>query len=246
MSDESSISYENPPILEAIIEIRFGEPASEANLKKVSDWLKSRYYNVQIEEQVEVKVDFPTRSAEFKLNGNLYRLSSSDLTTECSVSPFNIAWTSRAPYEGWSSFVTRVTSDLDTASKVLFKRQVVRLGLRYINRIDVPISQSRTFEYETFFNFKVDTQGALEPSTHYHWAVRKEYQDEMLSSLVQSAVMSPELIGQRSFSLDIDIASEVDVPQRVDDILSKLGQMRVLKNRLFEAALTPVAKERFL
>jgi uncharacterized protein (TIGR04255 family) len=51
--------------------------------------------------------------------------------------------------------------------------------------------------------------------------------------------------GKLSFSLDIDVWRQVDVPQKDNDVLELLGKMRDAKNQLFETFITDKARDLF-
>lgn len=246
MEDEpASISYGSPPIVLAVVEVRFADELSASSLKKASDWLVPRYVNYALEEQVEAQVDFSTRITKFIEIGGHHKFASSDLTQESSISKSNVTWSQRAPYEGWDHFYDRVALELRAISKAILPRPIARLGLRFINRIDIPPSRPDYFPYEDYFNFRIESNENLEPCTHFQWLITKTFPDEGLTAIVQSAILAPEIPGLVSVSLDIDLGAELDVPRRVDDILLKLVQMRHKKNEIFEAAVTAKAKERY-
>jgi uncharacterized protein (TIGR04255 family) len=63
-------------------------------------------------------------------------------------------------------------------------------------------------------------------------------------TLNSSSAPSP-LLGHAAFIVDEDIAKEGDPPQNDDAIYALLNQIRVKKNEIFEACITPRARELF-
>ncbi|WP_162184713.1 TIGR04255 family protein [Sphingomonas hengshuiensis] len=236
-------TYSSPPIIEAVIEVRFGEPAKDTRLLKASDWLKPRYSNVSIEEQIEANVDFPTRHAEFVSGGRRYRHSSDDLADAVVLSHTGVAWTRLAPYEGWDQFLSRASQELKSVLKALASPRLTRIGLRFINRIDVPSDIDGLAHYEEYINYRIEAGPLMEPSMGYQWLIRSHHSNHNLIAILQSATVPPEIPGTSAFTLDIDIASVENVPQSSDTVSEKLGHMRELKNDIFEAGITEKARE---
>jgi len=234
--------YAFPPIVEVIFEVRLAEEAGAPKIKKASDWLSGRYSNVALEDQIEAKLHFATRSAEFTDKPRIYKLTNWDQTEELVLSVTSCAWVRRAPYEGWDPYYGRIASELPVLLKALKTIKIERIGLRYINRIDVP-KVDEIARYEDYLNFKIHSDGMLEPNAGFQWTVKKEYPELNLSANVQSSVVQPEIIGTIAFAFDIDIMSETDVPQSEAEILRKLPAMRYLKNAIFEAGITERARK---
>ena len=61
---------------------------------------------------------------------------------------------------------------------------------------------------------------------------------------LNSSVVPSPLLGHRSFVIDQDIGKD-NPPQNDDGIYNLLNQIRVTKNRVFEACITDRARELF-
>ena len=55
----------------------------------------------------------------------------------------------------------------------------------------------------------------------------------------------PELPATNAFLLDIDVSEETDLPINFEQLVEKLEQMRNLKNDVFEASITSLARKSF-
>lgn len=246
MAKESrELSFSRPPILEATIEFRFADLINGPKLKKASDRLAGRYGSVRSEEKMEAKLDFAGRSAEFLPVTPSYRHTSDDQTDILTLTNSAVGWSRLAPYEGWQKFSERVVRELEIVEKAWGARKIQRLGMRYINRIDVPRSSDGLFHYEDYLAYKLVMGPLLDPQSGYQWLVRKDLLERQLVVIVQSAIVEPELPGTLAFTLDIDVSTELDISQRHGDILIKLEDMRMLKNEIFEAGLTPLSRKLF-
>jgi uncharacterized protein (TIGR04255 family) len=244
MDERSDLGrYSKPPILEVVIELRFSEPVSAVRVKHAGERMAGRYANQAEQEQIEAVANFDTRTAEFKVVGQMVHHTSSDQTELLSISTANLAWAKRAPYDGWDAFIARVTAELGPVLKALHHPSFARLGLRYVNRIDVPYGDDGLTRYEDYINYKIEAGPFLEPSSGYTWVIRSYRPNENLHVTLQSAVVAPEISGTGAFTFDIDVAAETGIPKDVDALMLRLETMRVLKNQIFEAGITERARE---
>ncbi|THD38303.1 MAG: TIGR04255 family protein [Sphingomonas sp.] len=242
--DSNEPSYVNPPITEVVLELRLASELSSAKLKKIYDALTKRYKTTKRDDQVEIKFDGLARTASFRDKAPIYSLNSDDLTDSCILSVRSLAWVRRSPYPGWAAFIDRVGPEITTALKTLDK-QIERLGLRYVNRIDVK-PEGDVAPYEKYLNFRIDHGPLFEPTGGYQWLVAKRFPDTGLKALVQSASLEEEMPGMAAFSFDIDVGCDIEVPQKASDILDKLEAMRALKNTIFEAGISDHAREMYV
>ncbi len=236
--------YANPPIIEAVFEVRFAEPISEAKVTKAKDWLTNQYANSATEVQAEVKVDFATRSAKFIDVGKKFRLTSTDQTNLCLLAPASAIWVRLAPYEGWESFAARIASELPTTLKAFGNPPLARLGLRYVNRIDVKLIDGIA-RHEDYLNFRIVHGELLEPTNGFQWRLVKEFNELNLKANVQSGVVETEVPGFAAFSFDIDIFCDSILPKNANEIIEKIEYMRQLKNKIFEAGITEKARKAY-
>lgn len=236
--------YSHPPIVEVLVEVRLVSEVSTAKLKKVHDRIAGKYSNSKMEVQTEAKVDFAARSATFVDKPPIFQLSTADQTDLCVLSVLSFAWLRRAPYEGWEPFRDRISGQLAVALKAAGAPKIGRLGLRYVNRIDVEFKDGLA-HYEDYLNFRILHGELLEPTQGFQWHLVKEFSDLGLKANVQSAVVDQEIPGMGAFTFDIDVYTEIDVPQLADDILTKLEAMRTLKNSIFEAGVTDYARKQY-
>lgn len=237
--------YSKPPILEVVLELRFSEAVSASRVQHASERIASRYANQAQQEQVEVLANFDTQTAEFKVVGQMVQHTSTDQTELLSLSTGNLAWAKRAPYEGWEAFTARVAAELGPVLKALQHPSFARIGLRYVNRIDVPSSDDGLTRYEDYINYKIEAGPFLEPSAGYTWLIKAYRPEEDLFVTLQSAVVAPEIPGTGAFTFDIDVAAETGIPKDAEALMLRLEGMRVLKNQIFEAGITERAREMY-
>lgn len=235
--------YSAPPIIEAIIQLSFTEPLADALMRKLVKRLAHSYKNEAALEEVSTQVDFQTRTARFEVKHQT-KLSSSDQADILLVHPTALTWSRLAPYQGWSTLIARVREDITTARTVVGYRRLSRIGVRYINRIDVPRVDG-TIDFESYLAIKIDLPETIPTIQNYAWRFEHRYEDQNVLAIVQSAIVEPEVPNTGAFVIDIDIVALHDLPVQQDDILQGLEEMRKLKNTLFEACILDKARGGF-
>jgi uncharacterized protein (TIGR04255 family) len=72
-----------------------------------------------------------------------------------------------APYGGWDEFIGEARNNWSDWEKVVGWREVSRIGVRYVNRIDIPYSTTGVTRLDEYFGFKVDVPEFLGPLMNF-------------------------------------------------------------------------------
>ena len=221
-----------------------------AEFDKVSDKFGSHYPQHQRVESVKVAVLLPAGQkdipkAEFDREVGHWR-SSSDMTQLLVLWRSAFVVSQLAPYPGWDAFFQRFVRDWKVWRRVMGFRTISRIGVRYINRIDIPVS-GPVVEHETFLNVypklpDIDILGSVEA---YAVQAVLPIEDIGCRLTLNSAVVPAPILGHVYFVIDQDIAKEIDPPQRDKAIYELLNEIRVRKNNVFEACISDRARELF-
>jgi uncharacterized protein (TIGR04255 family) len=233
--------YSAPPIMEAVIQITFSEAQAEGALRKLVQRLKRDYANLVVTENVNTTIDFQNRTAAFDASPQT-RLSSQDEADALLVNAQTLTWSRLAPYEGWESLFGRVERDLREAIGVSGYRKISRMGVRYINRLDVPFT-GPSLRYEDYLTINLTIPEAWPTVENYGWRFERAFGS--LYAIVQSAVIAPEIPNTGAFLLDIDVVDQHNLPAKLEDVLTRLQEMRHLKNEIFESSISDKAREQF-
>jgi uncharacterized protein (TIGR04255 family) len=240
---ETEPAYTAPPIIEAVIQLMYHEPLSASMFRKLGKRLARGYANEKAASNINAKIEFANRTAEFEEHPQL-RLSSSDEADILIVQHHALTWSRLAPYQGWDPFIERVQAEAQVAGSVTGLRKLSRMGVRYINRLDVPRIDD-VVHYEQYLAINISLPQSIPIVHSYAWRFERHFQDENLLAIVQSATVEPEVPDTGAFILDIDVVARDDIPVKLEDILAKLGQMRSLKNELFELSIRDEARASF-
>ncbi|MEQ1494245.1 MAG: TIGR04255 family protein [Novosphingobium sp.] len=240
--------YVSPPIFECVMELRFRDLPRAKFAEKAARRIKGYYDHCQTEHLVnyEVVIDEGSVKTNASEPSPVMKLTSNDQTDTCTLANDKIYWARLAPYKGWDEFVSRIERDLDALKKDVGHRTLERIGLRFRNRIDVPVEEPKNIcRYEDYMHVRIDLPDLLDPTSGYEWRVRKDFPDLGLTAVVMSGVLEPVLPKMGAFLLDIDVSSMVGESLDRADLKFRLDKMRKLKNDIFENSVTDLARESF-
>ena len=238
--------YKRPPITEAVIEMRFSDPIDSVTLDKVSSAFKALYPQEEILRHVQFQMNLDVTVPAPQTTGQIgYRRSSPDQTHILLLMPMppSFIMSQLSPYPGWDQFFGRFCRDWDIWKKSVGYKKIIRIGVRYINRIDIPSSDPIVYE-EDFLNVYPRIPEVLGPMMQYAVQAQLHIADIGCDLTLNSSVVPSPLLGHRSFVIDQDIGKD-NPPQNDDGIYNLLNQIRVTKNRVFEACITDRARELF-
>ena len=240
--------YRRPPITEAVIEVRFAEAVEDRELRNVSHAFASHYPGEQILLNVEfgLSVGDLVRSptAQMKAGQQSYRRSTLSEAELALAAPASLIISQLPDYPGWQAFFDRFKRDWSLWKREVGYRKIVRVGVRYINRLDIP-ADGPVVAHERYLNLSARSPDDLGPTTTY--AIQATFQSAQVngSIVINSGVVPSPLEGRLSIMLDIDVSRENSLPQKDEDLLLLLQDFREEKNRVFEACITDRARELF-
>lgn len=228
------------------MEFRYAEPMTAKRLLRLSEKIGKTYDATTAEEEVKFQLNLGSGSADVIERMPVAKHTSRDQTELFIAKPCTLTWSRLAPYEGWDSFIARIAREYKIAATLGANRPLERIGLRFINRIDVPLDpDSGVFRYEDFIAVTVGLPDLFDPVASYQWRIDKVFSESKLMAVIQSATLMSEVPGTMGFLIDIDVGANEGLPSKHDDIFNRLSDMRALKNELFEVMITEHARESF-
>ena len=240
--------YHRPPITEAVIEIRFSTPVDQTSLDKVNSDFASSYPLQQTVRNLEVAFGVPPKiedSPTAQVNQAVgRRRSSEDLSEIIVLWPLAFEMAQLAPYPGWRDFFERFDRDWNIWKRNIGYRKIGRIGVRFINRIDIPLIGT-VIEESDYLRVYPKLPESLGPMTTYGLQAQLPPDDKGFKVTLNSASVPSPLLNHGSLILDQDVAVEINVPQNDQEIYTLLDQIRAKKNAVFEDCVTPRARELF-
>jgi uncharacterized protein (TIGR04255 family) len=244
---KESHDYKRPPIVEAVIELQFSQPLDADSVNRTQKLFSKDFPIVQALSQFEIQVNQNIQTPTITQKQLGYRIDNADSTDIILITNVAIAYSRLAPYNGWNLFSAAALSALDTFRREIGLVQVKRIGLRYINRIDIPLpSPGALVQLEDYLTihpqFLEDSFPPLQGFTMQ--TVFGLANNEGLATITVASVPSP-LPTHMGIILDIDVARSQNLPKSQSDIRDLLNIMRDEKNSVFESCITKATKELF-
>lgn len=241
--------YKHPPITEAVIAINFSTPMEANDVEKASEKLASDYPQHQNVENVKLSVQLPSGqddrpTTEYYDREVGHRRASPDMTELVVLWRSAFVISQLAPYPGWEIFFQRFVRDWTIWKRVMGFHQINRVGVRYINRIDIPVS-GPTVEHEAFLNVYPKLPDTLGPIGPYAVQAVSALDDIGCSLILNSAMVPSPILNHASFVIDQDIVKEINPPQSDEAIYELLNVIRERKNKVFEDCIRDPARELF-
>ncbi|HEB75608.1 MAG TPA: TIGR04255 family protein [Nitrospirae bacterium] len=198
--------YSNPPIIEALCEFQF-IPSQPWDLtipgliyEKVKDQFPDR------QQQLGIGVQFtPTeKGIEHKIEPAPPRIQfhRRDKTALIQVAPDLLVVNQLRPYPKWENFKPLILNALQTYIEIVSPRGFKRIGLRYINKLNI---NDKTIEISDYLNFYPSVPEDI-PSVYTNFICRVEvpYNKERDLMLLTVATSPPENQEVLSIVLDLD------------------------------------------
>lgn len=245
--------YKNPPIAEATCEFQFA-PIDNWTLAHAGLFLervKGRYAGKPREQrllQVEgnqlanLAGALPTASVR---EVTKVQIPSEDGSKMVAVGPGVLSVHVMKPYSGWENFRPQIAEALETCQEIAQPTGIRRIGIRYINVLDLPTPESEPMEYIAAPpTTKAGIDGRLDTFVIHH---EYTYADEPIRLLVNIAkVKIAQDSNKTSYMLDLDVVREWQSdPLPLTRAMSMVDKLRSVERDAFEAHITPKARELF-
>ena len=238
-------SYKRPPIVEAVVGINFATPVGADVLEKASEKFAKYYPQHHAVQNVTVALGMidgkPTTEPQYNELG--HRRTNIDVTELLVLWSSEFTLSQLAPYPGWDAFLDRFARDWKIWKRIVRHRDITRVGVRFINRVDIPANDGKV-EHEKYLTVYPKLPAQYRPVDGYAMQARIPL-DGGCHLALNSAVVPSPIIGRNSFVLDLDVAKDHDLPQNDGSILQLLNQIRSMKNEVFESFITNRARKLF-
>ena len=241
--------YPNAPITEAVIDLRV-QPHPQlimSTLLKVREGNEAQYPTMYPVNEVYGSMQFAqekgfSTTASSQQIGYMFRSADEKQILQARTTGFSMS--QLAPYPHWPPFCIESRRRWDIYRNVAQPEKIVRIAVRYINRIDIPLPIIDFGEYlRTVPQVSPDLPQGLK---NYFMQLEMPL-DEIKSYAIINQMMGeqqtrPDIV---SIVLDIDIFRVNDLPTTEDEIWVSMEELRHAKNSVFEACITDKARELF-
>jgi len=241
--------YKNPPIEEALCEFTFrpsvegqqldftlpGRLLVEPTMAEYSG--QSRTQNIQTIATADNASNVAIQNMLFRI-----QLPTVDGKRIISVGANTLAITVLRPYEGWQNFRPRIERALEAFTKVSGVPSVVKIGVRYINRIVIPGTDIRP----SAFLRSIPEKSHISDSLLTNFIERGEYvRHDRLKVIVTQATLQPTKPDTTEYLLDIDTLWDKEPLDGHETIMSAVEQLHEIEGAAFRALITDESEELF-
>ena len=241
--------YSRAPILEAVldIQVKLSSLPAESVFKAIATDLEGTF-PVHVEtNQVRLSVIMgpsttgqPVTSAQ-QLGGG-QRLTNTANDRILVVMSRGMSFSHLAPYSRWDQFREEAISAWQKYVEHIKPEGVMRVALRYINRIWVPSSAVQLQDYFNLYPELPDTA----PISQFFMQVQVPQPD--LGNAMAVVNLSSAGIREdqaQGIMLDIDVFAVEELAVDEEVVFARLDQLRLRKNELFESYITDKSRELF-
>lgn len=242
-------TYPNPPIVEAVCEFRFAESTSwDLTLPgllyaSIRDAFPIRERRVV--QQVSSKKSDDGIIQDLIIN-EFAVFFAPERTFFVQVGDHVLSINALNPYPSWSRFEPSIEHVFNEFSKLLQSCEISRIGLRYINRINIPLSQP---ELSIFDYFKYGPEiGDVLPETvdEFSTAIKIKANEGNDSCRIRFLSAHSDSPNTKSFLLDLDYALEnPSIVQSTQDTLNWVHQAHTQIETFFEGCITDNLRQLF-
>lgn len=233
--------YAHAPITEAVIDIRI-QPVDGVGLDRIAvvHQREAERYPKRAD-RVESRFVLTGGSASSLTQGIAgYLCRSTDGKQVFQSRLDGFTFSRLAPYESWEAFRDEAHRLWQVYLSVVTPCAVTRLGVRYINRLDLPLPVTDFEDYVR--TVPRVAPGLPQALSGYYMQVQIPQTDLDAVLILNEGVVQPPSPEFASVVLDIDLYRNVMLRAEDPEVWSILEQFRWRKNEVFEACITDATR----
>jgi len=239
--------YDNAPITEAVIDIRVDLRSDfpVETLLGIRDQIKAEYPTSQDVMVLKANIQFQSegivKSGQSKLGFSFRSLDGKQLL-QARTNGFTFS--RLHPYENWDSLRNEARKLWEVYRGVANPIRAIRVAVRYINRIDIPLPSAELRDYlRTFPEVSPELPQNISGYMMQLLIPMKEIGATL--SLIEASVPAPGP-DITSINLDIDLFKESTTDfDSEEKVWGFIEQLRAKKNEIFEKCITDRARDLF-
>jgi uncharacterized protein (TIGR04255 family) len=238
----SDIKYGNSPIIEVLCEIQFSSDIWNPTIpglfyKEIEDEFSETKDHMKLNFTLDLyspnnKMDVTHRVQFYKKDKTAL------LQTGSHIFIFNHL----KPYPKWQVFKKMFLGNFEKYRKIANPKEIKRIGLRYVNRIDIPKASIEMEEYFTYFpNLpqKLRDHGAFQMKTEIPCKEQQDYLVLTFGNAVPSQKDTLSLLLDFDYSMTVPKAIDMNaIPEWLEEAHAKLLEA-------FESCTTDKCKDLF-
>ncbi len=239
------MTYPNAPIVEAVFDVKVSntiiinpstfEQYAKTELKEYPISNKRQNINVRIDDRKGIGQIGKTTN----LLGYIFSNIQANRKVQFRLDGFS--FNMLRPYSNWDDFSSLAFQNLQKYLALAKPLAITRIGLRFINRIDLPFENQ---EFENYIKYLPPVPAGLPKKFEKYFLQMQVPAADGISKAVISQTFEQEKNGRVPFIIDIDVFQDARL-KPTDSLAEQFNSLRVLKNNIFEDLVTADCKQFF-
>lgn len=239
------MTYLNAPIVEAVFDVKVSNtiiinPSTFEKYGKtdLTDYpISNKIFNVQL--QISDKQGTGQVGRTTNLLGYVFSNIQGNRKVQFRLDGFS--YNMLRPYSNWNDFSTAAFALLKKYIDLAKPNSITRIGLRFINRIDLPLEDQKLEEY---IKYHPPIPAGLPKKLDKFFLQMQIPSNDGISKALISQTFERSKGGRVPFIIDIDVFQEERL-KITDPLDEKYNALRDLKNSIFEDLITDNCKQFF-
>jgi uncharacterized protein (TIGR04255 family) len=241
-------AYNNPPIVEAAVELRFapGAPWTETILAGLVEQYKKEYSGPpqrRNQFQLQAQVQGEAVATASRLSFHQMMLPTGDGKAIVGVGEHLLSVHVLAPYPGWTSFLPRVRDALSVYREIARPEGLALLGVRYIDQIVLPDGDDTNLvEYFPCLPPRPESMPSRLDGFHVVTQAH-DPRDNFTAVLTMASVPSAD--HRLAVLYDLNVVRVFDKPTALDELQQHADFLHARQRRIFEDSITDSTRRLF-
>lgn len=241
------MKYNNPPIVEAVFDIRVSNTQINdvSEIESLKNTLLSEFpisnkrINFQGKIELNVKENKISSSGASNISGYIFSNKENNRKIQFRTDGYTCNFLN--PYTSWNEFSTLGYKYWKLYKDFAKPDVITRIALRYINRIELPLDNS---EFENFLTGVPRIPKSM-PQTFDRYFIQMKIpcEDKDVNATISQTFENPES-NYLPFIIDIDVFQQLIIPSE-ENLEEKFNKLREIKNKIFEDLITEKTRELF-
>lgn len=241
------MKYPRAPVTEALMDIRV-QPRDDLNVDELRELSKGTdgedFAAVNDQYRIDAAISPgspPTQTTTPIKIGFQFRNASADKIIQAQLDGWSFS--KLAPYDCWEKFQTQGRELWNIYRDIARPKQIMRVAVRYINRLDLPLPFD---DFKKYLRTVPEISPELPQGLSNFFLQAQIPQFDLEATLViNMTIVTPPIDTVASIILDLDLFRTANPPQTEEQIWEYFEKLRSGKNRAFEACITDAMRERF-
>lgn len=237
--------YPNAPIVEAVFDVKVSntiiinptafEKFAKTDLPEYP--ISTKRFNVQV--QISEKQGTGQVGRTANLLGYVFSNIQGNRKVQFRLDGFS--YNMLRPYTNWEEFSSEAFAQLKKYIDLAKPNLVTRIGLRFINRIDLPLDDQKLSDY---INYHPAIPAGLPQKLDKYFLQMQIPSHDGISKALISQTFEQSRNGSVPFIIDIDVFQEERL-KITESLVERFNTLRNLKNDIFEDLVTDNCKKFF-